>query len=222
MDIPTVKAYVLWVGVTIIRLFTDILSYIRIPLILLYSHLFLCPTYVRLFLMFSGNYSSNEIFFFLRILVERIFCFHMGISLRWGGRGFPICLSQGFPICLCFSQGFPIYSLIFGYSLIVIGYSAIDLSAQRQTSPLPIAPQKCYRGRFVQGYVSIARIMSHRTRRQDVGQSRCIPSGNLTDYCVCAPFHVIQDWITLFGDSRRTPASQLLIQPMPKGDKLDL
>ena len=62
------------------KLFTDILSYIRIPLILLYSHISLCPTYVRLFLMLSGNYSSNEIFFFLRILVERSFCFHMGIS----------------------------------------------------------------------------------------------------------------------------------------------
>ena len=62
------------------RLFTDKLSYIRIPLILLVSHLFLCPTYCRLFLMLSGNYSSDEINFFLRILVERIFCFHMGIS----------------------------------------------------------------------------------------------------------------------------------------------
>ena len=74
------KAYVLWVGVTIIRLFTDKLSYLRIPLILLVSQLFLCPTYVRLFLMLSGNYSSNEMNFFLRILVERNFCFHMGIS----------------------------------------------------------------------------------------------------------------------------------------------
>ena len=55
------------------RLFTDKLSYIRIPLILLVSHLFLHPTYVRLFLMLSGNYSSNEIIFFLRILVEGIF-----------------------------------------------------------------------------------------------------------------------------------------------------
>ena len=62
------------------KLFTDKLSYIRIPLILLVSHLFLYPTYVRLFLMLSGNYSNNEINIFLRILVERNFCFHMGIS----------------------------------------------------------------------------------------------------------------------------------------------
>lgn len=122
------------VGVTIIDCLSDILSYIRIPLILLVSQLFLCPIYIRLFLMLSGNYSSNEIIFFLRILVERNFCFHMGISLRWGGRGFPI---RGFPICLCFSQVFPIYSLIFGYFPFVIGYSAIDLSTQRQTSPYP-------------------------------------------------------------------------------------
>ena len=54
------KAYVLWVGVTMNRLLTDILSFIRIPLRLLVSHLLLCPTYVRLFLMLSGNYSSNE------------------------------------------------------------------------------------------------------------------------------------------------------------------
>ena len=75
------------------RLFTDKLSYLRIPLILLVSHLFLCPTYVRLFLMLSGNYSSDEINIFLRILVERSFCFHMGISRGGGGRGFPICFS---------------------------------------------------------------------------------------------------------------------------------
>ena len=31
MDVPTMKAYVLWVGATMNRLFTDKLSYIRIP-----------------------------------------------------------------------------------------------------------------------------------------------------------------------------------------------
>ena len=55
------------------RLFTDKLSYIRIPLILLVSHLFLYPTYVRLFPMISGNYINYEINFFLRILVGSIF-----------------------------------------------------------------------------------------------------------------------------------------------------
>lgn len=92
------------------RLFNDKLSYIRIPLILLVSHLFLYPTYCRLFLMLSGNYSINEINIFLRILVERNFCFHMGISR--GGvvgdfpfvsvslRDFPfILLSWLFPFC---------------------------------------------------------------------------------------------------------------------------
>ena len=93
------------------RLFTDKLSYIRIPLILLVSHLFLCPTYVACSPKVSGNYSSNEINFFLRILVERIFCFHMGISQ--GG------VVGDFPFVSVSLRDFPF----------VIGYSAIDLSA---------------------------------------------------------------------------------------------
>ena len=121
------KAYVREVGVTMNRLFTDKLSYLRIPPMLLYSHLVLCPTYVRLFLMLSGNYSSNEKNFFLRILVERNFCFHMGISQ--GG------VVGDFPFVSVSLRGFPICSLIFGYFPFVIGYSVIDLSSWRQTSP---------------------------------------------------------------------------------------
>ena len=122
------------------RLFTDILSYLRIPPILLYSHLVLCPDYVRLFLMLSGNYSSNEINFFLRILVERNFCFHMGISHLFQ---FLLGISHLFQFLLGISHLsllgishlfsylwlFPFYSLIFGYFPFVIGYSALDLSS---------------------------------------------------------------------------------------------
>ena len=72
MDIPTMLLCPMGWG-DYDRLFNDKLSYIRIPLILLVSHLFLCPTYCRLFLMLSGNYINYEINFLLRILVEGIF-----------------------------------------------------------------------------------------------------------------------------------------------------
>ena len=121
MDIPTMKAYVLWVGVTIIRLFTDILSYLRIPPILLISHLFLGPTYCRSVLMLSGNYSSNEINFFLRILVKGVFCFHMGIS-RGGVVGdFPFVSLRDFPFVFSSLRDFPfiLLSLVIPLLLLV-------------------------------------------------------------------------------------------------------
>ena len=91
------------------RLFTDILSYTRIPPILLISHLFLGPTYVRLFLMLSGNYINYEINFFLRILVKGVFCFHMGIS-RGGVVGdFPFVFVslRDFPFIFSSLRDFP-------------------------------------------------------------------------------------------------------------------
>lgn len=95
------------------RLFNDKLSYIRIPLILLVSHLFLYPIYVRLFLMLSGNYINYEINFFLRILVERNFCFHMGIS-RGGVVG-------DFPFVSVSLRDFPfiLLSLVISHLLLV-------------------------------------------------------------------------------------------------------
>lgn len=118
MDVPTMKAHIREVGVTIIDCLSDILSYIRIPLILLVFQLFLYPTYCGLFLMLSGNYSSNEIIFFLRILVERIFCFHMGIS-RGGVVGdFPL---GDFPFVFSSLRYFPfiLLSLVISHLLLV-------------------------------------------------------------------------------------------------------
>ena len=95
----------------------------------------------------------------------------MGIS-RGGVVGdFPFVLLSLLGISHLFS-----YLWLFPYCYWLLG-NRFELS--ETNLPLPIAPQKCYRGRFVQGYVSIARIMSHRTRRQDVGQSQLIPSENL-------------------------------------------
>ena len=111
MDIPTMLLYPMGWG-NYNRLFTDKLSYIRIPLILLVSHLFLCPTYVRLFLMLSGNYSSDEINIFLRILVERSFCFHMGIS-RGGVVG-------DFPFVFVSLRDFPFILLSLVISLLLL------------------------------------------------------------------------------------------------------
>ncbi len=84
------------------KLFTDILSYIRIPLILLVSLRVQCPTYVASLQRHSGNYSNNEINFFLRILVERIFLFPYGDFPRWVVGDFPfVSVSlRDFPLIL--------------------------------------------------------------------------------------------------------------------------
>ena len=72
--------------------------------------------------MLSGNYSSNEIFFFLRILVERNFCFHMGLS-RGGVVGdFPfVSVSlRDFPFISVSLRDFPFVLLSLVISLLLL------------------------------------------------------------------------------------------------------
>lgn len=160
------KAHIREVGVTIIDCLSDILSYIRIPLILLVSQLFLMSHLCQVIPHAQWELHSNEIIFFLRILVESFFLFPYGDFPQVGWQGIS---HQGISHLSLFLLGI---SHLFSYLwLFPICYWLLGnrFELLETNLPLPTAPQKCHRGRFVQGYVSIARIMSHRTRQQDVG-----------------------------------------------------
>ena len=148
--------------------------------------------------------------FFLKDFSRKEFLFPYGDFPRWGGRGFPICL--------CFSQGFPIYSLIFGYFPIVIGYSGIDLSAWRQTSPTHSTVKMLQ----VEGGLGLCIDRSYNESSHPSTGCRIVPlhpKWQIVHRLLCVRPDSTQPKIGLPSEgSRRTPASLLLIRPMPKGD----